>query len=55
MAGHALAAVQRFDQVVGNARLDGLADQAVRPALVLAVDFDVAIDMNLGHLNEAGS
>ena len=50
MAGDALAGVQDLDRIVGDARLNALADQAVRHAVVMAVDVDVVIDMHLGTL-----
>ena len=50
MAGDALAFGQHFDRAARNAQLDHLMDQLVRHAVVIALEFDVVVDIDRGFL-----
>lgn len=50
MAGDALAFGQHFDHVTRNAQLDGLMDQGMRHAVVIALKFDVVVDVDRSFL-----
>ena len=50
MTGDTFAFGQHFDHVTRDTQLDGLVDQGMRHAVVIALEFDVVVDVDRGFL-----